>query len=168
MEGQLISGIAQARKVRWDYDLNTFPIVLDKVCTSLGINVRQADFSKIERKVGRKISGALVKNGEQYIILVNEDGSNAQIRFAIAHELGHYFLCSEDGPKRITVSFQGDASEKEVTANKFAAELLLPENLLEEAYSQMVIPISDSLARKFKVPKAEMCRRLDKLGWMYI
>ncbi|MDE7244901.1 MAG: hypothetical protein K2O18_13140 [Oscillospiraceae bacterium] len=44
----------------------------------------------------------------------------------------------------------------------------MPEKLLEEEYKKMVIPVSDTLAKKFKVPKSKMCRRLDKLAWMYI
>lgn len=53
-------------------------------------------------------------------------------------------------------------------ANKFAAELLMPKALVEEEYSKMVIPVSDTLAKKFGVSKLAIRVRLDSLGMIYV
>lgn len=47
-------------------------------------------------------------------------------RFTIAHELGHYFLHSENGRKRIVATRLG-SDRAEWEANWFAAALLMPE-----------------------------------------
>lgn len=168
MEYSYISGVDKARKIREKYHLNDFPVDVKKICDSIGISVQYVDFEEIERRSGVEVSSVLTWKNGQYTILVNDCYSDASARFAIAHELGHYFIHAKDHPKDITASFRGDGSQKELTANKFAAELLMPEKLLEEEYGKMVIPVSDTLARKFKVPKDEMCKRLDHLEWRYI
>lgn len=162
------SPAATARKVLQRYDLNHIPIDVESLCKSLGIKIQYIDFSPIERQVQKKISGAIQKKGEKYIILVNDTESDARIRFTIAHELGHYFLHVKDDPRKIVVSFRKDQSPKETEANKFAAALLMPKEQLQKEYSKMVIPVSDTLAKKFKVSKSAMRNRLDSLGWMYV
>ena len=167
MMAKYVSGIAKAREVQEKYGLDRFPIDIEKLCDSLGIRVESIDFSRLwNNKI--EISSALAKKNEQFYVLLNDSYSNALSRFAVAHELGHYFLHPDVLAGKITVSFRGDGSYREVAANKFAAELLMPEKLLTEAYEKMVIPVSDTLARKFKVPKPVLCRQLDRLERMYI
>lgn len=168
MGSEFLSGVAGARKVLDKYGLNDLPIDVEGLCESLGILVNYVDFSSIERKVGKKISGAIQKDGGNYTILVNEDESDVRIRFTIAHELGHYFLHVKDDPRKILVSFRRDQSARETAANKFAAELLMPKELIKTEYSKMVIPVSDTLAKKFNVSKSAMRNRLDSLGLMYV
>lgn len=168
MENIFISGVAKARDVRAEYGLDDYPVDIEKFCDYLGVKLRVVDFSTMERKVGKEISGLLLNETRQYEIWVNDNGSSAQTRFAAAHELGHLFLHAKADLRRIIVSFRGDGSHKESAANKFAAELLMPEEPLKIEYNKQVIPVGDSLARKFGVPKSEMCKRLDWLGLIYI
>jgi len=44
----------------------------------------------------------------------------------------------------------------------------MPKNLIKEEYAKMVIPVSDTLAKKFEVSKPAMRIRLDSLGLMYV
>ena len=78
---------------------------MEKLCDSLGIEIQYVDFSEIEGRIGKEISGALQKHGKTYTILVNEDESDVRARFTIAHELGHYFLHVKDDPRQIVTSF---------------------------------------------------------------
>lgn len=168
MGSEFLSAAAEARKVLDKYDLNNLPIDVEKLCMDLKIPVHYVDFSSVERKVGKKISGAIQKDDGAYTILVNEDESDVRIRFTIAHELGHYFLHVKDDPRKIVVSFRRDQSARETAANKFAAELLMPKDLIKREYSKMVIPVSDTLAKKFNVSKPAMRNRLESLGLMYV
>lgn len=168
MGSELLSAVMEARKVLEKYKLDSIPIDVERLCCSLGIKVHYVDFSAIEGKVGKEISGAIQKNGKTYMILVNEDESDVRSRFTIAHELGHYFLHVKNDSRQIVTSFRRDRSPRETAANKFAAELLMPKKLVKEEYSKMVIPVSDTLAKKFEVSKPAMRIRLDSLGLMYV
>ena len=99
---------------------------------------------------------------------MNEDESDVRARFTIAHELGHYFLHVKNDSRQIVTSFRRDRSHRETAANKFASDLLMPKKLIKEEYSKMVIPVSDTLAKKFEVSKPAMRIRLDGLGLMYV
>ncbi len=68
----------------------------------------------------------------------------------------------------IIASFRGDQSLREVQADKFAMELLMPAKRVREEYGKLVIPVAASLARKFEVPIDVMKKRLDQLELMYI
>lgn len=168
MGSEFVSATAKAQSVLREHKLNRLTIDVEGLCKSLGIRVQYVDFSSIEYKVHKEISGAIKKRGDKYTILVNEDDSGVRARFTIAHELGHYFLHVKDDPRQIVTSFRRDRSLKETAANKFAAELLMPKDLLKEEYSKMVIPVSDTLAKKFNVSKPAMQNRLDSLNLMYV
>jgi len=168
MGSEFLSAGAEARRILKKYKLNSLPIDVEKLCDSLGIEIQYVDFSEIEGRIGKEISGTLQKHGKTYTILVNEDESDVRARFTIAHELGHYFLHVKDDPRQIVTSFRRDRSTKETMANKFAAELLMPKALVEEEYSKMVIPVSDTLAKKFGVSKLAIRVRLDSLGMIYV
>lgn len=168
MGSEFMSPVAKAREILEKYGLNSLPIDVEKFCTSQGITVIFVDFSSIEAKVGKEISGALQKRGKEYTILVNEDDLDVRARFTIAHELGHYYLHVKDDDREIVTSFRRDRSPKETAADKFAAEFLMPKKLVEKEYSKMVIPVSDTLAKRFKVSKSAMRNRLNSLGLMYV
>jgi len=162
------SPVATAQSVLEEHELNRLPINVEKLCDELEIKVYYVDFSAIEAKVGKEISGAIQKRGDKYTILVNEDDSDVRARFTIAHELGHFFLHMKDDPRAIVTSFRRDRSPRETEANKFAAELLMPRKLVKKEYEQMVIPVSSTLAKRFKVSKPAMCNRLDSLKLTYV
>ncbi|PCJ17838.1 MAG: hypothetical protein COB02_12275 [Candidatus Cloacimonadota bacterium] len=56
-------------------------------------------------------------------------------RFTLAHELGHFILHSKSGQIKIHARRYG-TSQIEKEANRFAAELLMPKNELEELFNQ--------------------------------
>ncbi len=165
---EFTSGAAKAREILAKYNLNSIPIDVEGFCASIGIIVIYVDFSSIERKVQKEISGAIQKRGDEYTILVNGDDPDVRARFTIAHELGHYYLHVKDDPRQIVTSFRRDRSARETAANKFAAEFLMPKQLIEQEYAKMVIPVSDTLAKKFNVSKPAMRNRLDSLDLMYV
>lgn len=168
MGSEFTSGAAKAREVLAKYNLNSLPIDVENFCGHLGISIIYVDFSSIEHKIGKEISGVIQKRGNEYTILVNEDDPDVRARFTIAHELGHYFLHVKDDHRQIVTSFRRDRSARETAANKFAAEFLMPKQLVEKEYAKLVIPVSDTLAKKFNVSKLAMRNRLDSLGLTYV
>lgn len=67
-------------------------------------------------------------------IFVRHDAPSVRQRFSVAHALGHLFLHSEDNNSNIyfsDASFNSN-SIMEMQANRFAANILIPENELIE------------------------------------
>ncbi|MEW5974129.1 MAG: ImmA/IrrE family metallo-endopeptidase [Pseudomonadota bacterium] len=106
------------------------PVVIAKM---LGLDVLLADLPD-------NVSGALIKmEGHDPAIFLNRmDAPNRQ-RFTCAHELGHYVsrVNSDDGLSYEFVDMRGELAAagtdpEEVYANAFAAELLMPEDVVRD------------------------------------
>lgn len=98
----------------------------------------------------------------------NASESKERQRFTIAHEVGHYALGHMAGKtlfRDTTETFTGRVYDVvEVEANKFAAELLMPESLVKSAIEQDGIQTINQLANRFGVSASAMRWRLVNLG----
>ena len=152
------------------------PVDLRALLNKLSISCVRYDFSNIERELNRescsqekKILGALVTNGDHAVIFCRdqdeEDGH--RYRFTVAHELGHCCLEHFDiGQSSVHYVFRTDdevPDNKEIEANIFAGELLIPEESLKKAIGELVIPSVQSLSKIFAVSENVMLKRLDYL-----
>ena len=168
MECGFNSPVEAARELIRQYNTEAPPIDVVDICQREGIQIAYVDLTDVEQRAGKEISGAIRKDGTNYIIFVNGQDIATRTRFTIAHELGHYFLHMKASPCEVITSFRMDQSFIETQANKFAAELLMPEDMVRAEHSKMVIPVSDSLAKKFNVSKKAMRIRLENLGLLYV
>jgi hypothetical protein len=105
---------------------------------------------------------ALEPLGDRYAIVLHGDGGERRRRFTIAHEIGHFMLhppraCRERGG---LVGEAGRGEERE--ADAFAAELLMPEQLVRQAVAEQGADVS-RLADRFQVSRAAMHTRLRRL-----
>jgi Zn-dependent peptidase ImmA (M78 family) len=107
--------------------------------------------------------------------MVNQNDEHTRRRFTIAHELGHYFLHFDaerdpgDSEKNsVIVSFRGWKNPIETEANEFAAELLMPAELLRAEYDKAFFPTASFLASKFDVSVSTMKTRLKTLELSYL
>jgi Zn-dependent peptidase ImmA (M78 family) len=99
-------------------------------------------------------------------IVVNAADAPARKRFTVAHELGHWICQCQDGREAevfcraedVTLDPSARAVERE--ANVFAAELLMPEAAVREAWSGD----ADSCAASFGVSGEAMRWRLYSFG----
>jgi Zn-dependent peptidase ImmA (M78 family) len=146
-----------------------------------GIRVRESDLED-------SLSGFLIRDNEgRAFIGVNRSNGEARKRFTIAHELGHYFLHDQtmpfiDGPTgrfkvlpRDEVSAEG-SDVREVEANRFAAELLMPEEHLRDDleghghidlfHDEDTDSVIKMLATKYGVSVRAMTIRLERLGYV--
>lgn len=116
-----------------EFGIGSLPVNVEKLAGSLGVEIYYDDLED-------DISGFLaIKNGKATIV-VNEGHHQNRRRFTIAHELGHFFLHVKDlNDEELfidKVKFHRDqmsalgVERREVEANRFAAELLMPEDLL--------------------------------------
>lgn len=99
---------------------------------------------------------------ETFSIYVNANEPNYRQRFTIAHELGHALLHKESS-NRMDIKYDlGNYHIKEVEANRFAAELLMPREALQ-TFLPMGLSFQD-LCDKFDVSSEAMNIRLKRLG----
>lgn len=168
MSSDITSAVQSVRERFNAYEL---PVDLNALAEKAGIRIKYGDFDE-------EMSGfAYQKAGLKYIG-VNESESRVRQRFTIAHEFGHIFLHRQDplsyDPSVELIHFRDEHSAagtdiKEVQANAFAAELLMPAEAVKKEIQDMKgIDLHDSeavgrLADKFGVSQAAITVRLAKL-----
>jgi hypothetical protein len=111
----------------------------------------------------------IIGHGDRAIITVNEKASRARQRFSAAHELGHWardrgtaaFACSSK-----TFVSQWAAENPERRANRYAADLLLPEFMFRTRAKgrPIVVATAEELAAEFETSVTSSAIRLVELG----
>lgn len=157
------------------------------ILAECGIVEPPVDVEEIARRKGAllsfgpldaDVSGMLFRDGGTVLIGVNSAHSSTRQRFTIAHELGHWSLHKGNMIiDTLQVNFRDKTSSlatdrKEIEANAFAADLLMPERFIFEEVSRLIK--SDSLrneeqlitqlAQRFVVSRESMSYRLVNLG----
>lgn len=146
------------------------PIDLEVICKGENISIYAIDLSELEKKHERTVSGVLLVKEQEKTIVVNKNDVPERQRFTVAHELGHYFLHFDknSSEENVLISFRGERNKEEYQADMFAAELLMPEELLRTRYEDLAVPYVSTLAKQFNVSSAAMRYRLDTLNMRYI
>jgi hypothetical protein len=154
------------RRFSGAYGLGAPPVDVAELAGSLCcLRVRAgADLrALVNADAGVHLSGVLLPAESE--IWVRRDESLTRRRFTIAHEIGHHFLHS-DGATVLCRAADVDQAEeaaklKERQANRFAAELLMPEELVR-AHADREADVTE-LARMFNVSPIAMAYRLVNL-----
>ncbi len=161
----------KARELLAEARVKLPPVPVEQLAVFKGADVHYEPFSG-------ELSGMVHRqSGGKALIGVNALHSATRQRFTIAHELGHLILhqneqfhVDENSPIsfRTSVSSQG-VDSAEIEANQFAAELLMPMFLLNDAIAK--IPPNTGteqavamLAEIFGVSEQAMTFRLSGLG----
>lgn len=154
----------------------TVPIEVEKAAINLGVRI-------LRKPLEGDVSGFLfLDRSNEPLLGLNAKHRSPRQRFTIAHELGHLFL---HAPKVNAASFidksffiinRDQHSSKgiepeEIEANFFAAEILMPGDLLYKdlAASSRGVNANElykMLARKFQVSDEAMRFRLNSLGFI--
>jgi len=161
----------EADAVLREFNVKTPPVPVEEIARQLGARVSYEPFS-------REVSGVLFRDEGKgnAVIAVNASHTSTRHRFTIAHELGHLRLHEGtrvfvDRPARIDrrdgVASKG-VDRHEIEANRFAAALLMPHEMLvaelNGAPDLQIRELIDILARRFDVSKQAMGNRLSNLG----
>ncbi len=140
------------------------PVDVESLAMALGAPVHRA-------YLDAEVSGMLERTKAGFRIVVNAAHPSTRQRFTIAHELGHFLFhrhligegIDDDRAYRSTPSGRfknmniGPAQETE--ANRFAATLLMPTNLIDQARVDGANSPRE-IARRLGVSEHAMCIRL--------
>ncbi|WP_158784745.1 ImmA/IrrE family metallo-endopeptidase [Pantoea sp. BAV 3049] len=152
--------VKTARNLLEKYWKGGLPIDPKKIAALEGLSVESCPSF-----AAKNISGELVPSGESAVIRYNPTDSAKRQRFTIAHELGHYVLghghAFRDPSSHFSMSYY---DPREVDANQFAAEILMPEMAVNVLVKQRKIMDVNELARIFDVSVNAMSYRLKRLG----
>jgi Zn-dependent peptidase ImmA (M78 family) len=162
----------RAREVLAECGITRAPIPVKEIAEKKGITVR---FMPLEDE----LSGMIFVKDTVPIIVVNSLQHPNRQRFTLAHECGHFELHMGDIGSEVHVDkklfvLARDASSskgfdrKEIEANRFAAELLVPKDFLVAELRGRVIDVEDvflmgELARTFDVSSQMMSIRIGEL-----
>lgn len=144
----------------WDGNL---PVPPERIARAMGIDVH-AEFG-----LPGDISGMVEYEHGRPVIRYDMTEPPVRQRFTIAHEIGHLALGHlSDGRTRFrdpASNFStGSSSPEEREANAFAAQMLMPENVLRFAVTTKGIQDVSRLANLFNVSQVAMGYRLRNLG----
>jgi Zn-dependent peptidase ImmA (M78 family) len=125
-----------------------------------------------------ELSGMRLAQANGSVIGVNALHPRVRQRFTIAHEIGHLLLHPDDAfhlDESLPIQFRDQRSstgkdETEVEANQFAAELLMPEEMVRRAVVPWIGKSAEDaiedLAGKFEVSVQAMTIRLTALRFL--
>jgi Zn-dependent peptidase ImmA (M78 family) len=164
-----------ARKLLQESGVINPPVDLAKIARDHGITVKETDLPE-------DVAGMIQMEGLAAAIYIKKTDTKGRKRFTLAHELGHYFLKHftgthvDRGPNYAPMVFmRNDDSSKalyqpEIAANKFAAELLMPERMVHRQLDEVVAlcrteeDIIKIMSERFIVSELAMTHRLNNLG----
>lgn len=163
----------RARQLLEEGAVTGAPVPLEQLAESCRASIRYEPFDG-------EVSGMVhcLRSGGG-VIGVNSEHSRTRQRFTIAHELGHLLLHSDEEfhiDEKRPLARRDEVSSlavdpREIEANQFAAELLMPEAFVRESVDALVAEDSDvtveeaidKLARAYQVSTIAMTHRLTNL-----
>ena len=159
----------RAIEVLEEAGISEAPVPVEVVAIGLGADLTYEPYDG-------DVSGMLLRGDDSTVIGVNSKHAKTRQRFSVAHEIGH--LVMHTGKPMFVDRFvrvnwrNGDSSREESEANAFAAELLMPRDLLASevemvlAKREVVTPqaLAKRLAKVFQVSPEAMSYRLENLG----
>lgn len=126
---------AKVRELLSKLEISEAPVPIEEIANYLGAKVHY-------KPLKDDLSGmVLIEEDGKAVIGINSLHPETRQRFTLAHEVAHLILhCKEtlhlDGAMRTFISYRNvysslGLSRKEIEANRFAAELLMPESFLK-------------------------------------
>jgi predicted transcriptional regulator len=139
----------------------SLPIDVKSIAHALQIQVY------MERGWPNGLSGKIVKDARSggqsgYAIYINGAHAETRQRFTLAHEIAHFVLHKEnigDGIADDALYRSGLSNAQEAMANKLAADILMPWNLVNQRIQEGVDTIEE-LAEQFNVSISAMAIRV--------
>ncbi len=117
------------------------------------------------RPLPKSVSGLYLRTEQRSHILLNSNDTPERQRYSLAHELAHHLLAFIDGWSSV-FALDIKHSSREAACNRFAAELLMPEDILRRCAAKVKHGPHDKsalLANIFEVSATAMRIRLREL-----
>ncbi len=163
---------ALTQKILCECNVTEPPVPIEEIARRYGLQIR---FQALQSD----LSGFLYREQQRGVIGVNSFHPKVRQRFTMAHELGHFFLHQNDAlyvDKAVQAKFRNNLSqqgidEDEMEANLFAAEILMPRDLIAQDLERTeAIDILDEdfdqLAHRYNVSTQALFLRLMNLGYV--
>lgn len=145
----------QAETLLWKAGVaGEFPVPLERIA-------RHLNFTSLAFNGDPSISGA-IKYGDRKIY-VNKSEPVQRQRFTLAHEIAHAVLHANEDLIDYRVNFDAPKDKKEIEANSFAANLLMPEAAFREVYQSRNGSLP-RIAKYFGVSEVAAKYRAEYLG----
>ena len=141
------------------------PVLASEIAKNNGIKVYTVDFSELPHSF--QVSSGFI-DAETNTMYINSADNPKRRNFTIAHELGHYFLGHTQKSEyetlfRLTTK-ERNHSQLEKDANCFAANLLVPEQMLKKIIQKYPFITNRSLSNVFGVSEEVIYNRKNTLG----
>ncbi len=131
-------------------------IDLDLVAFSLNADIKRAALSDCE--------GNIIGTDSKAIITINSDADPRRQRFSLGHELGHWvndrgrnltYRCDTNDMRQRSMRKDDFRQQKEVRANQFSAELMMPNHIFSHSLNNLDITTEsvNYLANEFNVSR---------------
>lgn len=162
--------VSIAKKLLAELGITELPTPLEKIAEAKGLSILR------DKTFEDSVSGIFVP--QKMTIIVNPGHPEVRQRFTIAHEIGHFLLHFDKEHPEVIVDERfafyrnkktsDGLDEKEKEANRFAAELLMPEDILRKKVQTYGVDLFDdfaisSLASTFNVSEQAMTLKLQSL-----
>lgn len=161
---------AQVSRLLEEHGIKKPPVAVEAIARARGAEIRYLPFDG-------DISGMVFRDNDRAVIGINSLHHPNRQRFTIAHEIGHMLLhkgVEIHVDRAFRVNLRNDVSAQavdpeEIEANRFAAELLMPENMLVGDLKGRVIDFENEddlrrFAAKYRVSLQALTFRLINLG----
>lgn len=127
-------------------------------------NLKSCSFETIKKQGGFPASigsddATLVSLENKYLIIYNNKHIKTRQRFSIIHEFGHFILNHNLDLK----SKDSEYAKQEIETNFFTAQLLMPDQLINEFSRRGNIISEDFLIKTFNVSREASKKRLETL-----
>lgn len=148
----------------WDGRL---PVRPDLIAHKMGIQVTPLIPDAIS---GNQCGFAEITPDGRYVISYNSYDPHSRIRFTLAHELGHHVLGHTQNGRKLREYSNPDHNDgnymEERDANRFAAELLMPQDAVATLINREKVYAIPELANRFGVSEEAMYWRMKNLGYI--
>ena len=124
-------------------------------------DIRLCTYRKAKEKFGINISAfgsesaVLQEYGGASIIFYNQNEPEYRVRFSIMHEYAHYYLGHEMNLEKTDSKYQ----KQEIEANCFAAQILMPEQILRVVSKRGYVISVEYIMKSFGVSEDAAKRR---------
>lgn len=159
----------KAKSLISTYEINDPQILVENLedfCAELNAPVKYEPLDGAEARI-------VALNGKGLITINSEEARKERVRFSIGHELGHFFLhCHEISEFNCSRKDMGDwfqnkrAINRELEANEFSIELLIPETLAKPLViaKKPSIEAIEEISRVFQMSLSASARRYVELS----
>jgi Zn-dependent peptidase ImmA (M78 family) len=138
----------------------TAPVNVVAIAQALGLSVWE---EVLDKNISGKLFRDPVNGGSSgFSIVVNAPDALNRKRFTVAHEIAHFILHRNqigEGLSDDTFYRSGLSTAQEVEANKMAADIIMPYQLIDSLQRNGTVSVSD-LARALQVSEVAMMIRL--------